>query len=110
MLRFLNLTLNGVGTGVVYAAVALALVLIWRSTRIVNFAQGGMMMISTFVAYSVLTETGSFWLGLGAALLAGLILGAVVELAERVDIPVPTCRTVLALVRARARTAGCYEG
>jgi len=79
MLRFLNLTLNGVGTGVVYAAVALALVMIWRSTRIVNFAQGGMMMISTFIAYSVLTATDSFWLGLGAALLAGLILGAVVE-------------------------------
>ncbi len=79
MLRFLNLTLGGIGTGVVYAAVALALVLIWRSTRIVNFAQGGMMMISTFVAWSVIGRTGSFWLGLVAALLAGLILGAVVE-------------------------------
>jgi len=79
MLRFLNLTLNGVGTGVVYAAVALALVLIWRSTRIVNFAQGGMMMVTTFIAYSVIRSTGSFWLGLGAALLAGLILGALVE-------------------------------
>jgi branched-chain amino acid transport system permease protein len=79
MLRFLNLTLNGVGTGVVYAAVALALVLIWRSTRIVNFAQGGMMMISTFIAYSVIRSTGSFWLGLGAALLAGRVRGALVE-------------------------------
>ncbi|HST81227.1 MAG TPA: branched-chain amino acid ABC transporter permease [Kineosporiaceae bacterium] len=79
MLRFLNLTLGGIGTGAVYAAVALALVLIWRSTRIVNFAQGGMMMISTFVAWSVIGRTGSFWLGLAAALLAGLILGAVVE-------------------------------
>jgi branched-chain amino acid transport system permease protein len=79
VLRFLNLTLGGIGTGAVYAAVALALVLIWRSTRIVNFAQGGMMMISTFVAWSVIGRTGSFWLGLAAALLAGLILGAVVE-------------------------------
>ena len=79
MLRFLNLTLGGIGTGVVYAAVALALVLIWRSTRIVNFAQGGMMMISTFVAWSVIGRTGSYWLGLAAALLAGLVLGAVVE-------------------------------
>ena len=79
MLRFLNLTLGGIGTGVVYAAVALALVLIWRSTRIVNFAQGGMMMISTFVAWSVIDWTGSYWLGLAAALFAGLILGAVVE-------------------------------
>jgi len=79
VLRFLNLTLGGIGTGVVYAAVALALVLIWRSTRIVNFAQGGMMMISTFVAWSVIDWTGSYWLGLAAALFAGLILGAVVE-------------------------------
>ncbi len=38
------------------------------------------------------------------------LLGVVVELAELVEVPVPTCRTVLALVRARARVAGCYEG
>ena len=36
------------------------------------------------------------------------LLGAVVELAELVDRPAPTCRTVLALVRARGRSAGCY--
>jgi 2-dehydropantoate 2-reductase len=35
------------------------------------------------------------------------LLGAVVELAELVSLPAPTCRTVLALVRARARSAGC---
>jgi branched-chain amino acid transport system permease protein len=79
MLRFLNLTLGGISTGVVYAAVALALVLIWRSTRIVNFAQGGMMMITSFIGYSVIRETGSYWTGLVVAVLAGLILGAVVE-------------------------------
>jgi branched-chain amino acid transport system permease protein len=79
LLRFLNLTLGGVSNGVIYAAVALALVLIWRSTRIVNFAQGGMMMITTFIAYSVIRASGSYWLGLAVALVAGLILGAVVE-------------------------------
>jgi 2-dehydropantoate 2-reductase len=36
------------------------------------------------------------------------LLGAVVELAELVDRPAPTCRTVLALVRARGRASGCY--
>jgi len=36
------------------------------------------------------------------------LLGAVVELADLVEVPVPTCRTVLALVRARGRAAGCY--
>src|SRR3954469_12498228 len=79
MVRFLNLTLSGVSTGVIYAAVALALVLIWRSTRIVNFAQGGMMMITTFIAYSVIQATDSYWVGFTVALLAGLVLGAVVE-------------------------------
>ena len=41
MTKFIDLTLNGISTGAIYAAVALALVLIWRATRIVNFAQGG---------------------------------------------------------------------
>ncbi len=36
------------------------------------------------------------------------LLGSVVELAEMVDLPVPTCRIVLALVRSRGRVAGCY--
>jgi 2-dehydropantoate 2-reductase len=38
------------------------------------------------------------------------LLGVVVEFAELLDLPAPTCRTVLALVRARARAAGCYPG
>ena len=36
------------------------------------------------------------------------LLGSVVELAEMVELPVPTCRTVLVLVRSRGRVAGCY--
>jgi branched-chain amino acid transport system permease protein len=63
----------------VYAAVALALVLIWRATRIVNFAQGAMLMITTFIAWAVNSATGSYVLAFFAALGAGLVLGAVVE-------------------------------
>ena len=76
---FINLTLGGVSSGVIYAAVGLALVLIWRATRIVNFAQGGMLMITTFIALDTIHATGSYWLGLLAALASGLVLGAVVE-------------------------------
>ncbi len=53
MTEFINLTLNGISTGAIYAAVALALVLIWRATRIVNFAQGAMLMFTTFIASEV---------------------------------------------------------
>lgn len=79
MLKFVNLTLDGVTTGIVYAAVALALVLIWRATRLVNFAQGGMLMLTTFIAYSVIQHSGNYWLGFVVSLASGLVLGAVVE-------------------------------
>jgi branched-chain amino acid transport system permease protein len=77
--RFVFLTVDGLSRGAVYAAFALALVLIWRGTRIVNFAQGVLAVISAYLAFSVANATGSYWLGFGAALLSGLVLGAVVE-------------------------------
>lgn len=80
MTKFIDLTLNGVSTGAIYAAVALALVLIWRATRIVNFAQGGMLMFTTFIASAVLSASGHYWLAFAVALLSGLVLGAIVEL------------------------------
>jgi len=77
--KFIDLTLNGISTGAIYAAVALSLVLIWRATRIVNFAQGAMLMFTTFIASAVINSTGSYVLGLLVALASGLVLGAVVE-------------------------------
>jgi branched-chain amino acid transport system permease protein len=77
--RFLFLTVDGLSRGAVYAAFALALVLIWRGTRIVNFAQGVLAVATAYVAYSVAGATGSYWAGFAAALAAGLVLGALVE-------------------------------
>ena len=68
MTKFIDYTLNGVSTGAMYAAVALALVLIWRATRIVNFAQGAMLMVTTFIASAVINSSGSYWLGFAVAL------------------------------------------
>jgi branched-chain amino acid transport system permease protein len=87
MTRFIDLTLNGISTGSVYAASALALVLIWRATRIVNFAQGGMFMFTTFIALAVINSGASYWLALAVALVSGLVLGALVErlLVRRVE-------------------------
>ena len=79
MTKFIDLTLNGISTGAIYAAVALALVLIWRATRIVNFAQGAMLMITTFIASAVINRTGSYVLGVAVALASGFALGAIVE-------------------------------
>ena len=99
MTRFIDLTLNGISTGAVYAVVALALVLTWRATRIVNFAQGGMLMITTFIASSVIGTSGSYWLGFAVALVCGLVLGAVVEraLMRRVESGPPLNAVIVAL-------------
>jgi branched-chain amino acid transport system permease protein len=99
MTRFIDLTLNGISTGAIYAVVALALVLIWRATRIVNFAQGGMLMITTFIASSVISSSGSYWLGFAVALVCGLVLGALVErvLMRRVEGGPPLNAVIVAL-------------
>jgi branched-chain amino acid transport system permease protein len=79
MQEFLEFTLGGIAFGMIYAAIALSLVLIWRGTRILNYAQGGMAMFTTFVALAVINHTGNYWEGFGVALAAGLVLGAVLE-------------------------------
>ena len=51
--RFVFLTVDGLSHGAIFAAFALALVLIWRGTRVVNFAQGTMAVAAAYIAYSV---------------------------------------------------------
>src|SRR5689334_14386648 len=99
MTRFIDLTLNGISTGAVYASVALALVLIWRSTRILNFAQGAMLMLTTQIASSVINTSGSYWTGFAVALACGLVLGALVErvLVRRVASGPPLTAVILTL-------------
>jgi branched-chain amino acid transport system permease protein len=77
--QLLTTVLTGLTLGMVYAAFALALVLIWRATRIVNFAQAPMAMLTTYVALVLIDAGYSYWLGFAVALLSGLVLGALVE-------------------------------
>jgi branched-chain amino acid transport system permease protein len=80
VVEFLQFTLSGIVFGMIYAAIALSLVLIWRGTRLLNFAQGGMAMLTTYVAIEVIYKTQSYWAGFVIALVAGLVLGAACEL------------------------------
>lgn len=114
MLRFVNLTLAGITDGMVFAAVALALVLIWRATRIVNFAQGGMLMFTTFLAWTVVQHGGSYWVALAVGLASGLVLGAAVErvLVRRVEggPPLNAVITTLGLLIILQAAAGMIWG
>ncbi len=70
MEEFVQRVVDGVASGSVYGALALALVLIYRSTGIVNFAQGEMAMFSTFIAWGLLQAD----IALGLAVLIALAL------------------------------------
>jgi len=79
MTRFFVLTLNGLTQGAIYASMALALVMIWRATKIINFAQGAMAMFTTYLALFAIEHGAPYWVGFIVALVTGLLIGAVVE-------------------------------
>jgi branched-chain amino acid transport system permease protein len=76
---FIDVTLNGFVIGMIFAVVALGLVLIYRATRMINFAQGAMGMFTTFLAFSLLNRGVGYWLAFVLAILIGFFLGAIVE-------------------------------
>ncbi|MGZ8695279.1 MAG: branched-chain amino acid ABC transporter permease, partial [Gaiellaceae bacterium] len=66
--------------GAVYGSLALAIVLIYRTTHIVNFAQGEMAMFTTYIAWSLVTNHGfSFWAAFFTTIVIAFVLGATVE-------------------------------
>src|SRR3989454_3821594 len=79
MTRFFVLTLNGLTQGAIYAAMALALVMIWRATKVINFAQGAMAMFTSYLALFAIDHGAPYWVGFLVALLSGLLLGGIVE-------------------------------
>ncbi|MEN9769081.1 MAG: hypothetical protein RLZZ180_711 [Pseudomonadota bacterium] len=59
----LQLALNGMATGAIYALVALGLVITYKATEVLNFAHGDVLMASAFVAWGLIVGLGlPFWL------------------------------------------------
>jgi branched-chain amino acid transport system permease protein len=73
----------GLATGSIYALMALAIVMIFRSTDVLNFSQGEMAMFVTFVAWSLLGGEGggglAYWQAIPLALLLAAAMGAFIE-------------------------------
>jgi branched-chain amino acid transport system permease protein len=80
--QFLQQVVSGLASGGIFASLALALVLIYRATRVINFAQGEMATVSTFVAWSLVHHGmpfwGAFFLTLALSFLGGIALERVV--------------------------------
>jgi branched-chain amino acid transport system permease protein len=70
---------SGIREGAIYASLALALVIIYRSTRVINFAQGEMATFTTFVAWSLMNHGLSFWAAFPIVLAIAFTGGVAVE-------------------------------
>jgi len=81
MFQLINTILIGLTSGAIYSLMALAIVLVWRSTRVINFAQAGLALASTYIGYQVLQVIDNYWLALVIAMIAGASLSAFIELA-----------------------------
>ena len=79
MFQFINTLLIGITAGSIYSLMAIAIVLVWRSTRVINFAQGGLALASSFVGASILAREISFWIALPLAMIAGALFSALTE-------------------------------
>lgn len=77
MINFTQYLIAGLSAGSLYALVALGVVLIYRSTRILNFAHGDMATMGTFFAFSLLAWRFPFYLALPLSLLFGALLAVV---------------------------------
>ena len=79
MFELINTLLIGITAGSIYSLMAISIVLVWRSTRVVNFAAGGLALASSFVGAAILEKTGSFWIALPLAMVAGAVFSAFIE-------------------------------
>ena len=79
MHELLQQVFSGLAAGSIYASVALALVMIYRSTDLVNFAQGEMAMFSTYIAWTLVNAGLPFWGAFAITLIASFVGGMLIE-------------------------------
>jgi len=77
----LHQVFSGLATGGIYASLALALVMIYRATELVNFAQGEMAMFSTYLAWSMINAGLPYWPAFLLTIGVSFLAAAVIQLA-----------------------------
>jgi branched-chain amino acid transport system permease protein len=75
----INLSLNGLATGMLIFLLAAGLTLIFGLMDVLNFAHGGLFAWGAYSGIWIYTSTGSFFIGIIGAILTGMILGIVTE-------------------------------
>lgn len=79
-MKVLEILLNGISMGAIYALLAVGFVIVFKSTGVLNFAQGELAMIGAFVCFSFVMIFGMpYMAGFVLSLLLGALIGAVIE-------------------------------
>jgi branched-chain amino acid transport system permease protein len=76
---FAQQTVAGLAQGAIFGSLALALVLIYRATEVINFAQGELAMATTYIAYQLTIWGVTYWLAFFLTLLIAFALGVAIE-------------------------------
>jgi branched-chain amino acid transport system permease protein len=76
---FIQQVVSGLATGGIYASLALALVMIYQATDVVNFAQGEMAMFSTYLAWTLLQAGMPYWVAFCCTVALAFVGGLVIE-------------------------------
>ncbi len=76
---FAQQTVAGLSQGAIFGSLALALVLIYRATEVINFAQGELAMATTYIAYQLTLWGVSYWLAFFLTLVIAFLLGIVIQ-------------------------------
>jgi branched-chain amino acid transport system permease protein len=76
---FWQQVVSGLATGGIYASLALGIVIVYRSTRVINFAQGEMATFSTFVAWELIDQGVTYWLAFFLTLAVSFAGGVLLE-------------------------------
>jgi branched-chain amino acid transport system permease protein len=76
---FVQQVMSGLATGGIYASLALALVMIYQATDVVNFAQGEMAMFATYIAWSLLNAGMTYWGAFLVTLVIAFVGGVVIQ-------------------------------
>ena len=76
---FIQQVVSGLATGGIYASLALALVMIYQATDVVNFAQGEMAMFATYIAWTLLNAGVSYWLAFLMTVAVAFVGGVVIQ-------------------------------
>ena len=79
MSALLHQIFSGLAMGGVYAILALALVMIYQATQLVNFAQGEMAMFSTYVAWELIDSGMPYWAAFVLTIALSFIGGMLIE-------------------------------